>query len=38
MEKFIKLNPKINLKYQKQIWPDTKKLGDGFFAAVIDSN
>ncbi len=36
IERFISLNPCIQLKYQKQIWPDDKFSGDGFYAAVMD--
>ena len=37
VEKFVSLNSRVTLTYQQQIWPDDKTPGDGFFAAVIDS-
>ena len=36
IERFVSLNKGIKLKFQKQIWPDSKVLGDGFYAAVMD--
>ena len=36
VEKFISKHPKLILKYEKQIWPNSDKLGDGFYAAAID--
>ncbi|KGG12971.1 MULTISPECIES: 16S rRNA (cytosine(967)-C(5))-methyltransferase [Prochlorococcus] len=36
IQRFVQSNLGMRLTYQKQIWPDPTKLGDGFFAAVIE--
>ena len=36
IQRFVKSIPNLKLIHEKQIWPDEDKLGDGFFAAVMD--
>ena len=37
IHKLLEMHPELKLKEEKQIWPDSQRHGDGFYAAVIDT-